>query len=78
MFLKKKIHAIFKIKVRKYDKLLVFLYMYKQIDVCCRIMCYAFTECAYYNLLKEKNVFFFRCEFIYGTINDSKTVFASH
>lgn len=65
------------IKARKYDKLLVFLYMYKQIDVCYRIMCYAFTECAYYNLLKEHNVFFFRCEFIYGTVNDSKTVSAS-
>lgn len=47
------------IKARKYDKLLVFLYMYKQIDVCYRIMCYAFTECAYYNhFLKEQNVFF--------------------
>lgn len=46
------------IKARKYDKLLVFLY--KQIDVCYRIMCYAFTECAYYNLLKEQNVFFFQ------------------
>lgn len=65
------------IKARKYDKLLVFLY--KQIDVCYRIMCYAFTECAYYNhFLKEQNVFFFRCEFIYGTVNDSKTVSASH
>lgn len=45
------------IKARKYDKLLVFLY--KQIDVCYRIMCYAFTERAYYNhFLKEQNVFF--------------------
>lgn len=56
MFLKKK-KSMQSIKARKYDKLLVFLY--KQIDVCYRIMCYAFTECAYYNhFLKEQNVFF--------------------